>query len=303
MTTRTQLRSVDLNLLPVLRELLRTRNVTRTAESLNMSQSAVSEALRRLRHQFGDEILVRVGREMAPTRFAESLVSHVESALGEVEALVNPQSFDPRSVERQFIIATADSIILTLNTPHLVTRLAEEAPGITIQFVDLQRIDKRSLERGELDLVVMPRGILDETGLNSFHAYREEFVFIARRGHPAITGPLTQADIENLTSVAYRADETSDLFALLPGRTSGDQVRVPQFTLLPFIVEKSDAISLIQRHVAERFARLLDIQILEPPRTYREVEVRAYWAQIHENDLCHRWLRTRIEEVAQARTV
>ncbi len=61
------LRAVNLNLLPVLRELLRERSVTRAAEKLHLTQSGVSEALSRLRYHFQDELLVRVGRKMIPT--------------------------------------------------------------------------------------------------------------------------------------------------------------------------------------------------------------------------------------------
>lgn len=298
MDRASRLRATDLNLLPVLRELLRKRNVTRAAEALHMSQSAVSEALGRLRLQFGDPLLVRAGRGMAPTRVAEALAPLVERAMAAFEALVEPPSVDPTRVERQFLIATADTIILAVG-PQLVSRLAREAPRITVQFIDLLQVDPAALHTGALDFVILPRDTLKDRRLRSVALYREEFVAIARRGHPQVRGRLSRQQIAALTTVAYRADQTSDLLGSL-GANKLDQVRLPQFTLLPFLVERTDAVALLQRHVARLFASILDIEIVELPRSSRTLEVRAYWSAIHHEDATHRWMRGLLQDIARS---
>ncbi len=292
------LKATDLNLLPVLRELLRSRSVTRTAQALRMSQPAVSEALGRLRVQFADDILIRVGRGMVSTQFAESLAPKIDQALGELEALLKPRKLDLKKVEREFIISTADTIILAIGS-QLVSRLRAEAPRISVQFVDLQHVDTRALKSGEVDFIMLPNGMLDDEGLSSFTLYREEFVCIARRDHPQVKRRLTVKQLQNLTTVAYRADQSSELFGSIPGKERFDQLRVPQFTLLPFLVQGSDAIALIQRHVAERFKEILKLQIIELPVRFPKVEVRAYWGSIHDNDPAHTWLREQIQEIAR----
>ena len=298
MDRRSQLRATDLNLLPVLRELMRTRNVTRTAEALHMSQSAVSEALGRLRVQFGDPLFLRSGRGMAPTRLAEALAPKVEQALAAVETLVETPSFEPGRIEREFLVATADTIILAVGA-GLVSRLACESPRLRVQFINPQHIDPTALHSGALDLIVLPKGTLSDRRLKSLALYREEFVAIARRGHPQIRGSLTRQQIAALTTVAYRSDQASGLIGSL-GRGKLDQVRVPQFTLLPFLVERTDAVALLQRHIALLFARILDIQIVELPGRSPPLEVRAYWSAIHHDDAAHRWFRTRLQEAARA---
>ena len=84
------LRTANLNLLPILRELIRHRSVTLAAEHLNLTQSGVSEALRRLRAQFDDELLVKVGRKMVPTAVALALAPRLEDILGATEDLFRP---------------------------------------------------------------------------------------------------------------------------------------------------------------------------------------------------------------------
>jgi DNA-binding transcriptional LysR family regulator len=292
------LRSVDLNLLPVFRELLRTRNVTRAAEKLNMSQSAVSEALRRLRHQFDDELLVRVGREMVPTHFAESLRQSAEEALERLEQLLSPQQFDPRGVHREFVLATADVVVVALAGP-LADRLAREAPNVTVQFVDLQFVDDRDLQTGRVDLLIRPREPQEDMGpARSILVLEEEWVYIARKDHPAISEKTTAADLEALSSIAFRPDPESAL-RTVAHVSLVDQIRTPQFLTIPFIVECSDAIAVVQRHLAERLQKLLAIQILDVPAPMESKRVMACWHDIHENDPAHRWFRGLLADISQ----
>jgi DNA-binding transcriptional LysR family regulator len=296
------LRSINLNLLPVLRELLRQRNVTRAAQQLNLTQSGVSEALGRLRLHFEDELLIRVGRSMVPTPLAVELAPRVEEVLAELEELLQPAAFDPARVKRQFLIATGDTIILALGQ-ELIQRLSEQAPGTSIQFISIQYVTKRDLEEGKIDFLIIPQNVIpqaifDEEGLSWMKLYREDWVCVARKDHPALKGGLTQGALNSLPSVACRLDENSYLHGAIPGRPDFDQLRVSQFTLLPMLAAQSDAITMVQRHVAEWFASLLPIDIFEMPIPFPQLDVCAYWAPIYENDRMHAWLRKQMEEIS-----
>jgi DNA-binding transcriptional LysR family regulator len=126
------LEGVDLALLPVLHDLLRTRSTTLTARRLRCTQSSVSHSLARLRKQFDDPLLVRVGRSLALTRFAEELAPRLEVALGHVASLFHSgAAFSPAPLDRAFRFAGTDfSELLIL--PPLVRRLAEEAPRVDL---------------------------------------------------------------------------------------------------------------------------------------------------------------------------
>ncbi|MBV8239499.1 MAG: LysR family transcriptional regulator, partial [Hyphomicrobiales bacterium] len=101
------LKQAKLDLLPILYELLRTRSVTRTARALGISQPAVSQALRRLRATFGDDLLVAVGRDLHPTDRALTLLPSLETVLAGIGALLQPTTrFDPETEELHVMIMT-----------------------------------------------------------------------------------------------------------------------------------------------------------------------------------------------------
>ena len=97
---------IDLNLLAVLGALLEQRNVTRAGEKLRLTQPTMSGALARLRQHFGDELLVRSGREYRLTPVASGLLPAVRAALGQVEQTLSvPAEFDPATSQRRFSLA------------------------------------------------------------------------------------------------------------------------------------------------------------------------------------------------------
>ena len=143
------LRRYDLNLLVVLEVLLDEGSVTAAARRLNLSQSAVSAALDRLRGVFSDPLLVRVGNAMKPTPFARRLQGPLKTALASVSlALALPQRFDPAKARLNVRLGITDYIGLLL-LPVLYARLAREAPGITLEV--LPRPIEESVSRASKD--------------------------------------------------------------------------------------------------------------------------------------------------------
>ncbi|WP_374413512.1 LysR family transcriptional regulator [Novosphingobium colocasiae] len=301
------LRAVNLNLLPILRELIRHRSVTLAAEHLNLTQSGVSEALRRLRAQFDDELLVKVGRKMVPTAVALALAPRLEDILGATEDLLKPARFDPADNEREIVIATGDTVSLAL-AQGLIDRLARHAPRTTVHFVTVDAVTRSDLDEGKIDFLIIPRRIVpntvfDEEGLDRFTVYWEDWVCIARKDHPRITGALTLELLDELPSIACRLDNQSYLHGALPGRRGPDQIQVSQFTLLPMMVAGSDAVAMVQRHVANWFAAFLPIALHELPIPFPQLEVCAFWSSFHRNDPIHAWLRAELQDiVAQGRS-
>jgi DNA-binding transcriptional LysR family regulator len=124
-----ELEDIDLNLLVVFKHMLAERNVSRVAETLDLSQPAVSNALGRLRKLLGDELFLRTPSGMEPTPFAEQLADSVTYALGMIHSALNQRSsFDPTSSTRPFVIGMTD-IGEIYFLPPLMERLRREAPG------------------------------------------------------------------------------------------------------------------------------------------------------------------------------
>ena len=129
------LKSIDLNLLVYLDVLLRKRNVTRAAESLGISQPAMSNALQRLRTLFSDPLLVRTRSGMSPTERAEQLQPLVREIVASIEkAVESDKGFDASSADRVFRISVSDYGESTL-LPHLLRRMRSEAPNITLDIL------------------------------------------------------------------------------------------------------------------------------------------------------------------------
>ncbi|MDB5545261.1 MAG: hypothetical protein JWO64_2410, partial [Hyphomicrobiales bacterium] len=126
------LATLDLNLLKALDALLRTESVSKSAQRLNVTQSAVSHALKRLRDIFGDPLLVRDGALMRATARAQALRAPLERAMGDIEALLTSvRGFDPASSQRVFRLAMSDAMTVE-GLPSIVQLVRREAPNVDI---------------------------------------------------------------------------------------------------------------------------------------------------------------------------
>ncbi len=178
-----QLQQVDLNLLVVLDVLLRERSVTRAAQQLHLTPSAVSHALRRLRELFGDELLVRDGRRMRPTVRAEGLVESLPRVLQQVaRTIAAPEPFKPATSTRTFRLAAPDFIAPLV--PLLLQEVGSEAPGVRVELAPFSSTVVREFVEGRYDALVAPSVIQDE-GLRGLPLGSWPWAVYGRAGHPA----------------------------------------------------------------------------------------------------------------------
>ena len=185
------LRQLDLNLLVVLDVLLRERSVTRAAERLHVTRSAVSHALSRLRDVFGDELFVRDGRRMRPTARAEGLAETLPRVLQQLErALAGPEPFRPAASTRTFRLAAPDFTAPLV--PHLLSDVGRLAPGVTVELAPFSPTAIRALAEGRYDALVAPSAIQNE-GLRSQPLGTWGWAVYGRRGHPAFEDWSVQA--------------------------------------------------------------------------------------------------------------
>jgi DNA-binding transcriptional LysR family regulator len=180
------IRSVDLNLLPVFEAVYEEKNLSRAAVRLAMTQSAVSHALGRLRFVFRDELFLRQARGVLPTPGADRIYAKLRSALASVrESVTDTRTFDPRSSERRFVIAISHPLgpIIELNVQE---RLAAMAPKVMVTTSTRSRpIDlDRALREGRVDAAIdwlAPAG----SGFNAQLLFDDAMIAVARNGHPA----------------------------------------------------------------------------------------------------------------------
>ena len=147
---------LDLNLLVALDALIEERSVSRAADRLHLSQSAMSSALSRLREYFGDELLAPVGRRMEPTALALNLAPQIREILQRIRVTLHTRpSFEPATAERRFRIMTSDYLIEVL-LADVIRTLAQIAPGIQMQILPSNAASFALFLAGEIDLIITP---------------------------------------------------------------------------------------------------------------------------------------------------
>ncbi len=295
------LRRHNLNLLPILRELLRTRSVTRTAEAVGLGQSAVSSALARLREEFDDELLTMVGRQLELTEKGRALIEPVERACIEAENLLRPAAFLPAEETRRFVVATADYVSFLI-APKLVRLLSAEAPNASVHFIDLGGELETGLMRGEVDFVVIPEDTADDLvgPYSRMRLFKDQSVVISSVHNTKISQHLTREEYEAsahaMFSLPPRKAASYEAKKLMSsGVLQKDRVLVEQFLTLPAIVEDSECLALVQRRLADRFRRTHAIRIHEAPFPVGELQITAYWPRSFDRDPAHAWFREQMK--------
>jgi DNA-binding transcriptional LysR family regulator len=297
--TQTHLWAIDLNLLVTLDMLLAEESVTVAARRLGLSQSAVSRSLTRLRELFGDELFVRTGQGMRPTRRALELVAPLRRALAELGGLLEPhQPFDPKTAERVFQIAALDYSQLTLIGPW-TARLAERAPGIDVVVRQLSVYSKRDLEAGALDLYVAPR-TRTAAGVIWTALHEDDYTCVVWSEHA--TRRLTLARYVQLEHVLVAPGERPggivDQALAERGLARRVSVRVPTFLSVPYLLLGTQRIATLPRRIAERFVEHHALRMLDVPVELPPVALHLGWHELHRSDPGHAWLREQLLDVA-----
>ena len=298
------LRSINLNLLPILHELLMQANVTKAANKLNLSQSATSEALGRLRDLFDDPLLVREGRLMLLTPFAKNLLPHLKDALQSIELAMSERAFDALASERKLLVSATDVVPFLLGR-SLSDILAEQSPHIQVQFIPLELSHASRLEVGSLDFVICPRGFLQAENLNSIFLFNSEMVGIASKHNDKIYDNMPMQDYLKLRHIAFAPGEgawdTMESRALaICHQRQHNSIALPYFFVQAFLVKGTDNVALIHRQTAEALAELLELKIFKPPIEIPVVPVRLFWGKVSDTDPAHQWMRRAIESIVKS---
>ncbi|WP_158781468.1 LysR family transcriptional regulator [Pantoea sp. BAV 3049] len=174
----------DLNLLIALDALLAEGSVAGAARRLRLSASAMSRTLGRLRATTGDPLLVRAGRNMVLTPYAEEIRQRTQSALYEARSLLSPSAaeLDLATLERTFTLRTNDGFVEALGTA-LITAAAKVAPNVRLRFTPKHEKSSKHLREGLVDLEIgVPGEMGPEVRLQAL--FRDYFVGVVRKGHP-----------------------------------------------------------------------------------------------------------------------
>jgi len=286
---------LDLNLLVALDALLAERSITRAGERLNLSPSATSNALARLREYFDDELLVQVGRRMEPTPRAEALQEAVRDVLLRVDSTIATQpGFDPASSDRVFRIFVSDYTQLVF-APHVLA-LAQQA-RCTARFEFLPQVSNptRSLERGETDLLIIPSGFLSPDHPQET-LYTEDFQCVLWQDSALARGELSFERYLGAGHVVMQpAGSTGDSFETWFVKRYGVTRRVAVtsygFSSLPAMVVGTELVATVHGRLARLLQPTVPVVLRTPPLPITPMAQSVQWHKYRTQDPGLLWLR------------
>ncbi len=298
---------MDLNLLPVLDALLSECSVTAAARRLNLSPSAMSRALTRLRTLTGDPLLVRAGRGLVLTPHAAQLRSQVPGLARQIEDLLRParQALDLAQLDRTFTLRANEGFIDVFGGPF-ASALARQAPQARVRFVLKADKEARHLREGlaDLEIGVMGRDAGPEMRLQAL--YRDRFVGVVRAGHPLLDGPVTPqryvAFGHVVASRRGRAQGPVDAALASLGLQRNIQVMVPGFPAALGIARDSDLVALVPKSflrgsTAAAAQGAAGVQTFALPVETPTITISQMWHPSQDADPAHRWLRALTREI------
>lgn len=263
-------KGLDLNLLVALDALLTERSVSAAAQRLHLSQPAMSAALRRLREQLGDPLLVPHGKRMIPTAHGAGLAQSVSQLLGQCDSLLaSSAAFDPGTSRRVFNLCASDYMTETVVTP-LVRSLSSLAPQVGINVVFPSDNDPRDLmERGELDVLLIPEGYVSPLHPAEL-LFAEYQVVVGWRDNPVLQRPMTEDSFYSQGHIAVQFSQGREpsfaekQLALLP-RKRRIEVIAPSFMSVPGMLVGTHRLAVMHRRLAETAVRAFPLTIAPLP--------------------------------------
>lgn len=293
---------LDLNLLVALDVLLKERSVTRAAEALTLSPSAMSNSLARLRDYFDDDLLVQIGRKMELTPRAQSLHEAVRDLLLRIDSTIAAPAFDPRASDRLFRILASDYTQTVLG-PALLSLLAQQSSTVRLVFAPQINQPQHLLERGEADLLIIPVGYTSPDHPHEL-LYRENFVCMVWSHGTLARGTLSFERYVGAEHVVMQpGDGRVDIFDGSFLRRSGVSRRVAVFTYsfvaLPALLVGTDRIATVHDRLAQRLVRAWPLEIKPTPMPFDAMEQAMQWHKFRTKDPGLAWLRGLVAEAAR----
>ncbi len=283
----------DLNLLVTLDVLLAEGSVARAARRLRLSPSAMSRTLARLRETTGDPLLVRAGRGLVPSPRAIELRERVSQLVHDAEAALRPaDKLKLEQLDRTFTLRSNEGFVENFGA-KLLSRIAQEAPGVRLRFLPKPDKDNAPLRDGTVDLETGVVGKTTGPEVRTQALFRDRFVGVVRKGHPLSKGEITLARyvIASHVLVSRRGLDKGPIDDALAafGLEREIVTTVGCFSAALALVRGSDLIASVpERHTGDLRAGMHSFAL---PLPIPQITVSLLWHPRLNGDPAHRWLR------------
>jgi DNA-binding transcriptional LysR family regulator len=296
---------IDLNLFVVLDCIYTQGGITRAADQLNLSQSAVSHALTRLRELLGDPLFERHGHAMVPTPFTRSIIARVREALRTFElTLHETNQFDVESTLKRFTLGVRD-VLESVVLPPVMKQIVATAPSIDVATVHHERrAIEADLLSGALDAVIDIALPVPQT-VRTLRLAADELVVLARRGHPKIGKTL---DIDTyvvgqhvLVTSRRKGLGMEDMALVKAGLQRHVRLRCMHYSAACRVVSETDLLLTMPRRHAELVNASFDsVMYPFPVGATSAADAYLYWHANADADPANLWFRQRLIEAFEA---
>lgn len=283
----------DLNLLLTLHVLLEEGSVARAAKRLQLSPSAMSRALARLRETTGDPLLIRAGRGLVPTPRALAMRAQVAQLVQDTRAVLSPiETLNLQELVHTFTLLCSDGFVENFG-PALIARAAAEAPGVRLRFIQKADKDNTALRDTTVDLETGVVGNTTSPEVRTRALFEDHFIGAVRPGHalcePGITPARYAAGRHILVSRRGRLRGPVDDALQNLGLEREIATFVSGFSAALALARGSDLIATVPaRHTGNLRAGLHSFPL---PFTTAPITVSMLWHPRMDAELAHRWLR------------
>ena len=291
----------DLNLLHTLDVLLSEGSVTSAARKLQLSPSAMSRALARLRLVTGDQLLVRAGRGLVPTARAVEMRERVAALVSDAHALLRPTDrLNLSTLERTFTLRSSDGFAETFG-PSLIRKVRNEAPGVRLRFVRKLDKDSAGLRDGTFDLET---GVVDEAigpEVRAQALFSDRYVGVVRGDHPLRSLVMTielYSEWDHVVAWRHGMNLGAIDDALLERSRKREVVAsVDGFSAALALARGTDLIATVpEHHTAGLRSGMYSFPV---PLPHYEFTVSLLWHPRLDGDPAHRWLRECIRDTCR----
>ncbi|WP_432460216.1 LysR family transcriptional regulator [Agarivorans sp. QJM3NY_25] len=290
---------INLNLLSALYYLLQEQSVTRAAEKMHLSQSAMSKHLAKLRDVFGDPLLVRVQGQLQTTPKGLELKAQVAPLLDSVESLLHQQAFEPSLCQRTFCIATSDYVSEHL-LPKVLSKIYQQAPQLNIELCNWDHTTSRLLHSGEVDLgLTLPPQ--DSSELHAITLGSDHLVCLMHKHHPYL-------DISSPSAADYcryphaiittGADKNSQIDRYLnqQGLQRQIQLKASSYFATLQILTETRFILTMPAQIAQQLIKQRPLAIVDLPFTASGFDYSLIWHHRNHHDPAHSWFRQQLHQ-------
>ena len=292
------MKGFDYNLTKIFCTLYDTKSLTLTANSLNISQPAVSQALKKLRLAYGDLLFIRSSGKMEPTLFSSKIVQNLRKSIELVELSLTHQGFNNSLPQRKKINITMSDLAQSYFIPPLCMLLDHSHLDIEINVVQLSQDEiELSMRDGKLDFAIGNFPILKQQDINlvSEKLFNDCFVLMVRDGHPLISDDEKSIDFsKNLKIIKINTNITGHsgiINEILKTFELECRIEIPSYSATPDIVSKTDYGVVIPNSIAQKYNFYNQFKIFPIQSETNLIEVNMFYHKLFKNDSTINWMK------------